>query len=144
MFRFRTAALVALLGILAAATNPAAAQNTMGGMDMSHARYSQAPVYTGSPTLPLTLAIVDAGGGPGSFDSTKLVGVLAGSLTSAEVKKLSDQFGSDNVTLFLKTFNFVINDSVRLVVASKVPLPTTPLPSRATAKRSPPRSTPRA
>ena len=92
MLRFRTAALVALLGTLTAATNPAVAQNAMGSMDMAHARYSQAPVFTGSPTLPLTLSIVVAGGGPGSFDSAKLVGVLAGPLTDAEVKKLSGTF----------------------------------------------------
>jgi hypothetical protein len=129
MFRFRTAALVALMGAVTAATIPAAAQNTMGGMDMSHARYSQAPVYTGAPTLPLTLSVIVAGGGPSNFDSTKLVGVLAGSLTDAEVKKLSAQFGADNVGSFLKTFNFVISDSLRLVMAAKVPLPSTPAPS---------------
>lgn len=129
MLRFRTAALVALFGTLTAATNPAVAQNAMGGMDTSHARYSQASVYTGSPTLPLTLSVVIAGGGPSSFDSAKLVGVLAGSLTDAEVKKLSAQFGPDNVGSFLKTFNFVINDALRLVKQNNVALPSTPLPA---------------
>ena len=129
MFRFRTAALVALMGAATAATNPAAAQNTMGGMDMSHARYSQAPVYTGAPTLPLTLSVVVAGGGPAKFDSAKLVGVLAGSLTDAEVKKLSGQFGADNVGSFLKTFNFVIGDALRLVQKNNIALPSAPAPA---------------
>lgn len=129
MFRFRTAALVALMGSLVAVAHPAAAQNAMGSMDMSHARYSQAPVFTGSPTLPLTLSVVIAGGGPGNFDSAKLVGVLAGPLTDAEVKKLSGQFGSDNVGSFLKTFNFVIADALRLVKQNNVALPSTPLPA---------------
>jgi len=128
MFRFRSAALVALAGALTAATNPAAAQ-TMGGMDMTHARYSQAPVFTGTPTLPLTLSVVVAGGGPANFDSAKLVGVLAGPLTDAEVKKLSGQFGSDNVTSFLKTFNFVIADALRLVKQNNVALPSAPAPA---------------
>jgi hypothetical protein len=129
MFRFRSAALVALLGALTAATLPAAAQNTMGGMPMSHARYSGAPVFTGSPTLPLTLSVVVAGGGPANFDSAKLVGVLAGPLTDAEVKKLSGQFGPDNVGSFLKTFNFVIADALRLVKQDNIALPSTPLPA---------------
>jgi hypothetical protein len=129
MFRFRSAALVALLGALTAATLPAAAQDTMGGMPMSHARYSGAPVFTGSPTLPLTLSVVVAGGGPANFDSAKLVGVLAGPLTDAEVKKLSGQFGPDNVGSFLKTFNFVIADALRLVRQDNIALPSTPLPA---------------
>jgi hypothetical protein len=129
MFRFRAAALVALLGTLVAASHPAAAQNTTGGMAMNHARYSPAPVYTGSPTLPLTLSVVVAGGGPGKFDSATLVGVLAGSLTDAEVKKLSAQFGGDNVGSFLKTFNFVISDALRLVKQNNIALPSTPLPA---------------
>jgi hypothetical protein len=129
MFRFRSAALVALLGALTAATLPAAAQNTMGGMPMSHARYSGAPVFSGSPTLPLTLSVVVAGGGPANFDSAKLVGVLAGPLTDAEVKKLSGQFGPDNVGSFLKTFNFVIADALRLVKQDNIALPSTPLPA---------------
>jgi hypothetical protein len=129
MFRFRSAALVALLGALTAATLPAAAQNTMGGMPMSHARYSGAPVFSGSPTLPLTLSVVVAGGGPANFDSAKLVGVLAGPLTDAEVKKLSGQFGPDNVGSFLKTFNFVIADALRLVKQNNIALPSTPLPA---------------
>jgi hypothetical protein len=129
MFRFRTAALVALLGSLSAATIPAAAQDAMGGMSMSHARYSPAPVYTGAPNLPLTLSVVVAGGGPSSFDSAKLVGVLAGSLTDAEVKKLSGQFGADNVGSFLKTFNFVISDALALVQKNKIALPAAPAPA---------------
>jgi hypothetical protein len=131
MFRFRTAALAALLGSLTAATVPAGAQDAMSGM---HARYSPAPVYTGAPALPLTLSVVVAGGGPSSFDSTKLVGVLAGSLTDAEVKKLSGQFGADNVGSFLKTFNFVINDALALVQKNKVALPSTPAPAPSDGK----------
>ncbi|MBD5634519.1 MAG: hypothetical protein IAI49_08590 [Candidatus Eremiobacteraeota bacterium] len=94
-----------------------------------HARYSSAPVYTGAPALPTTLSMIVAGGGPSSFDSTKLVGVLAGDKTSAEVASLQKKFGADNVTSFLTVFNFVVNDSVAKVTAAKVALPTTPNPS---------------
>jgi hypothetical protein len=131
MLRFRSAA-AALVAGLAVATLPAVAQT--GAMDMSHARYSAAPVYAGAPKLPLTLSVVVAGGGPTSFESSKLIGVLAGSLTDAEVKKLSNQFGADNVGSFLKTFNFVINDSLKLVKQNNVALPSTPVPSPADGK----------
>ncbi len=129
MIRTRTAALFALLGTLSAASLPAGAQDAMSGMHMDHARYSPAPVYTGAPNLPLTLSVVVAGGGPARFDSTKLVGVLAGSLTDAEVKKLSGQFGAENVGSFLKTFDFVIGDALALVRKNDVALPPAPAPA---------------
>ncbi|HEY0614290.1 MAG TPA: hypothetical protein VGC96_06600 [Candidatus Elarobacter sp.] len=129
MIRFRMAALAALAGSLTAATLPAAAQDAMGGAHADHARYSPAQVYTGAPNLPLTLSVVVAGGGPAAFDSTKLVGVLAGSLTSAEVAKLSNQFGADNVGSFLKTFDFVISDALALVKKNNVALPSAPAPA---------------
>jgi hypothetical protein len=128
VFDLRSAALVALAATLTAATVPASAQS-MGGMEASKARYSQEGVYTGAPQLPLTLSVVVAGGGPSAFDSAKLVGVLAGSLTKAEVDKLTNEFGSANVGSFLKTFNFVINDSLKIVTAAKVALPDTPAPT---------------
>jgi len=133
MFRLRTAALFALTGILTAAAAPAGAQESMS-MRTDRARYSPAPVYTGAPNLPLTLSVVVAGGGPAKYDSAKLVGVLAGSLTDAEVKKLSDQFGGANVGLFLKTFNFVINDALALVKKNNVVLPSAPVPAPSDGK----------
>lgn len=131
MLRIRTAALVALLSALTAASLPAGAQDQMSGMTMDHARFSRAPVYTGAPNLPLTLSVVVAGGGPTAFDSAKLVGVLAGSLTSAEVKKLSDQFGSESVGSFLRTFDFVISDALALVKQNNIALPASPSPAPA-------------
>jgi hypothetical protein len=133
MFSLRSAALVALAATLTAATVPASAQS-MSGMSTSKARYSPAGVYTGAPELPLTLAVVGAGGGPSAFDSAKLVGVLAGPLTQAEVAKLGKQFGSANVGSFLKTFDFVINDSLKIVTAEKVALPSTPAPDPSDGK----------
>jgi len=123
MLRFRIAALAALAGVLVTATMPAGAADNTG-----QARYSAAPVYTGSPNLPLTLSMIVAGGGPANFDSTKLVGTLAGPLAPAEVQSLTAKFGAANVASFLTVFNFVISDSLRLVTAAKVPLPSTPVP----------------
>jgi hypothetical protein len=93
------------------------------------ARFSSAPIYTGQPALPTTLSMIVAGGGPTDFSSVKLVGVLAGAKTSAEVASLQAKFGADNVTSFLKVFDFVVNDALAKVTAAKVPLPATPEPS---------------
>jgi hypothetical protein len=128
MLRFRIAAVAAAALVIGAAALPATAQ--MSGM----ARFSRAPIYTGNPNLPLTLSVIVAGGGPSSFDSAKLVGALAGPLAPAEVKSLTAQFGADNVTSFLTVFNFVISDSLRLVTAANVPLPSTPVPDPANGK----------
>ena len=128
MFRFRTAALVALLGSLIAATVPAGAADSMGGMNMGSgkARFSNAAIYGGAPNLPLTVALVAAGGGASKFDSVTLVGDLAGPLTSAEVKSLSDKYGPEGVKSFLEVFNFVINDSLKIATEKNVPIPSKP------------------
>jgi hypothetical protein len=102
---------------------PAAAQSPA-----PKARFSDAGVYSGAPELPLTLAMVVAGGGPEHFTSTTLVGVLAGAKTQAEVDKLNKQFGADKVASFLTVFDFVVSDSLKIVTEKKVPLPKQPRP----------------
>ncbi|MBV8580005.1 MAG: hypothetical protein JO225_09265 [Candidatus Eremiobacteraeota bacterium] len=124
MVSIRTAAFLALLGAFTAASLPARADQ-MSGMDMK-ARYSDAHVYTGSPNLPLTVSLVVAGGGPAKFDTTKLVGALAGPLAPAEVKSLTAKFGADNVTSFITVFDFVIADALKIAGEKKVALPDAP------------------
>ncbi len=96
---------------------------------MDKARFSAAAPYTGQPDLPVTLSMIEAGGGPSAFDSTKLVGVLAGDKTTAEVASLTKKFGADNVKSFLEVFNFVVTDSLAKVTAAKVALPSDPSPA---------------
>jgi len=134
MFAIRKAAAAALLAGITLAAVPAMAADSMGGMNMDKARFSDATVYKGAPNLPLTLSMIVAGGGPKDFDSVKLVGVLAGAKTAAEVASLDQKFGADNVKSFLTVFNFVVNDSVAKVTAAKVALPATPDPSPADGK----------
>ncbi|HEY0395239.1 MAG TPA: hypothetical protein VGD01_12155 [Candidatus Elarobacter sp.] len=131
------AAGVALAAICLAQTG-AGAQSTApiaGGMQSTapmaagHARFSQAGVYSGAPDLPLTLSMIVAGGGPAHFKTTTLLGVLAGPKTSAEVAKLTKQFGAKNVTSFVTVFDFVVADSLKIVTAKKVALPKQPQPS---------------
>lgn len=85
-------------------------------------------VDTGAPDLPLTLSMVIAGGGPKSFQTATLLKVLTGSLFDAEVAKLTKQYGKDQVGQFLTTFDFVVNDSLKIVTEKKVTLPSSPSP----------------
>jgi hypothetical protein len=85
-------------------------------------------VYTGAPALAVTLSMVEAGGGPSDFDTVNLLKTLTGSQFDAEVAKLSNQYGKDQVTQFLKTFDFVVNDSLRIVKEKNVALPSQPNP----------------
>jgi hypothetical protein len=100
--------------------------------DMSSAptaRFSKTAAYTGNPALPTTLSMIIAGGGPTDFDTVKLLTVLAGDKTSAEVASLTKKFGADNVKSFITVFNFVVSDSLAKVKAAGVALPSTPSPS---------------
>jgi hypothetical protein len=102
--------------------------------DAPRARFSNVESYVGPPKLPLTLSVVIAGGGPSDFQTTKLLGVLAGASTAAEVKKLTGEYGQKDVQSFLDVFNYVISDALRLVQENHVALPSTPDPSPADGK----------
>lgn len=124
-------ALVAGAAILSTASPSFAHKKVqVAAASMDHGRFSAAPVNTAAPALQTTVDMITAGSDKAGFQSTTLVGHLAGALTSAELASLTKQFGADNVTSFVKTFNFVVNDAVAKVTAAKVPLPkaTSPLP----------------
>jgi len=100
----------------------------------SLARPSQAIVNHGKPDLRLTLAVVIAGGGPKHFQAAKLISVLAGPLTAAEVAKLKKQYGAKGVQDFLDVFTFAVDDSLAIVTRDKIPLPSTPAPNPSDGK----------
>jgi hypothetical protein len=85
-------------------------------------------VYTGAPALPVTLSMVVAGGGPSDFSTVTLLKVLTGPHFDAEVAKLTKQYGKDQVGQFLKTFDFVVDDSLKIVTEKKIALPSQPNP----------------
>jgi hypothetical protein len=85
-------------------------------------------VYTGAPALPVTLSMVIAGGGPSDFQTATLLQTLTGPLFKPEVDKLTKQYGQDQVGQFLKTFDFVVSDSLRIVKEKGVALPSAPNP----------------
>ena len=86
-------------------------------------------VYNGAPALPVTLSMIEAGGGPAHFDTVALLRRLTGSLFNAELGKLTNQYGKNQIGQFVKTFDFVVSDSLRLVAARHVALPSTPSPN---------------
>jgi hypothetical protein len=91
-------------------------------------RFSGPGVYTGPPALPVTLSMIVAGGGPTDFQTLTLVKRLAGEKTDAEVASLKAKFGDQKVTNFVTVFNFVVSDSLAIVKAKGVALPSTPKP----------------
>ena len=86
-------------------------------------------IYTGAPALAVTLSMVEAGGGPSSFSTVTLLKTLAGSHFDAEVAKLTSQYGKAQVGQFLKTFDFVVDDSLKIVAQKKIALPAQPNPN---------------
>jgi len=126
MFDLRKAAAAAALSLLLA---PAAAPAAMmPNVRMQPSRFSGPGVYTGAPNLRLTLSMVIAGGGPANFSSVALVKRLAGAKFSAELAKLTKQYGKTKVGNFVTVFNFVVSDTLRIVTAKHIALPKTPSP----------------
>jgi hypothetical protein len=133
----RTAAAIAVAGSMLAGT--AAFADNMGqmnamkmGHDMGHDTMSNGmmmgrfggPIYNGPPALAVTASLVSAGGGAGSFSTaTALTSMVGKNLVSAEVKKLTKQYGAPATTTWLKTFDFAVNDSLKIATAAGVKLP---------------------
>jgi hypothetical protein len=97
------------------------ADTAMGAMDMS--RYG-GPVYTGAPALAVTASLVKAGGGADNFSiATALTSMVGPKLVTAEVNKLTTQYGSDKVAQWITTFNFAVGDALKIATADGVTLP---------------------
>jgi hypothetical protein len=121
---------IVLLALAFGSFGPVAASaKLMPGLIDESTRFSgSCCVYTGAPALAVTLSMVEAGGGPKNFSTATLLKRLTGSLFDAEVAKLTRLYGQDQVAQFLKTFDFVVNDSLRIVTEKGVKLPSTPNP----------------
>ena len=98
-----------------------------GSMMLGGARFGGS-VYSNNPKLTNTLELVVAGGGPAKFSTVTLVKSLAGDKADVEVASLTKKYGAATVTQFIKTFDFVIADSLKIVTAKKVKLPAKPDP----------------
>ncbi len=127
MKRFFTAAVAAVTLLSCAAV--ALAMNLMPNVVDKPTRFSgSCCVYTGAPALPVTLSMIVAGGGPADFSTLALVKTLAGAKTDAEVASLKQKFGDEKVANFLKVFDFVVSDSLRIVKEKNIALPSQPNP----------------
>jgi hypothetical protein len=82
--------------------------------------------YRGRPDLGLTLAMVEAGGGPRHFDSARLFTVLAGHNAKRESQKLQRLYGKARMAAFMQTFNFAVADLVSLFKMNGIALPNAP------------------
>ncbi len=90
-------------------------------MDMS--RYG-GPVYTGTPALGVTAALVAAGGGPENFSAAKALTAMLGAKTvNAEVDKLTKQYGEEKVKSFLEVHDFAVMDALKIATDAGVKLP---------------------
>jgi hypothetical protein len=118
-------------GAFAAGTDTG--QDTMVNGEM-HGRFG-GPVYNGPPALAVTAALVKAGGGAANYSTaTALVSMLGKPTVDAEVAKLTKQYGAPAVTQWLKTFDFAVNDSLKIATAAGVTLPSpAPLEGKALA-----------
>ena len=92
-----------------------------GGHMMS--RYG-GPIYSGAPALNVTAALVAAGGGPAKYSTaTALTAMLGKATVTAEVAKLTKQYGAAEVTQWLKTFDFAVGDALKIATAKGIKLP---------------------
>jgi hypothetical protein len=128
MFLFRTLAAAGLCSLLFSGFAPAAADSMSNDIQMQPSRFSGPGVYTGKPALQVTLSMIVAGGGPSKFKTVTLLKDLTGAKFDAEVDKLTKQYGKDKIGNFLKVFDFVVADSLRIVTEKHVALPKTPSP----------------
>lgn len=82
------------------------------------------PTYTGQPDLAATAALVKAGGGAENFDFAKaLVAMLGEKTVNAEVAKLTQQYGKQNVDDFISGSTFVVKDALQRATAQGIKLP---------------------
>lgn len=82
------------------------------------------PVYDGKPALAVTVALVEAGGGPNDFSLVTALNHMLGKKTvDEEVAKLTKQYGSKRVTAWVTVMNFYVDDTLKIVKAKGIKLP---------------------
>lgn len=82
------------------------------------------PVYDGKPALAVTVALVEAGGGPRHFSLVTALDHMLGEKTvKAEVAKLTRQYGAHRVNAWVKVMNFYVDDTLKIVQAKGIKLP---------------------
>jgi hypothetical protein len=135
----RIAAALAVVAGLFAASAAFADTPTDTGKDTTNSAGVQmgrfgGPVYNGAPALNVTASLVKAGGGADNYSTaTALTSMVGEATVKAEVAKLTKQYGADNVSLWLKTFDFAVDDSLKIATAAGIKLPAPTLSGKALA-----------
>ncbi|HEY1681267.1 MAG TPA: hypothetical protein VGF98_06510 [Candidatus Tumulicola sp.] len=84
---------------------------------------TQTTQYLGQPDLPLTAAVVAAGGGAKHFSALALLSVLTGPKDAVEVGRLTRRFGKVRVAAFAATFDRAVDDALATARKAGVSLP---------------------
>jgi hypothetical protein len=107
------AVMLVTVALTVAGTTAASAYGRYGGSD-----------YMGEPALTVTASLVKAGGGPQNFSIAKALTSMVGpKLVTAEVKKLTDQYGKAKVDSWITVFDFAVKDALRIATEAGVKLP---------------------
>lgn len=125
-------ACVTAAGALALATGPTAAQENQTSRKVNNVYGGEA--YTGAPSLGVTAALVEAGGGAKAFQiQTALVSMLGQKTVNAEVAKLTKQYGQEAVKDWLDGLNLAVSDGLKRAGEAGVALPDAPADLTGTA-----------
>jgi hypothetical protein len=138
--RFTAAAAGAALTALFLA--PAFAQSTMSAPMASMAAEHGMPAggdgyaYAGKPDLAATISLVKAGGGAANFSiATALTALVGADLTTAEVNKLTKQYGKAAVGNFITVQNYAVTQAAATALAAGVKFPNANLTGKTLAAR---------
>jgi hypothetical protein len=110
----------------AAAARPTQPQPNRNTITLTVPAHYNVHSYRGAPDLGLTMAIVQAGGGPRDFNSALLIQTLAGKHIWKEYAKLKHLYGKQRLLAFRNTFDFAVRDLVMLLSINHVALPRQP------------------
>lgn len=93
-------------------------------VEQSEMNWFGGPVYSGTPELGITAALVEAGGGADNFSfATALVSMLGEETVNAEVAKLTEQYGEKNVNDFINGMTFAVKNGLKHATEAGVKLP---------------------
>jgi len=101
--------------------------DSMSGSEHGLPPGGDGPVFTGAPDLNATAALVGAGGGATDFSIAKALTAMVGApLVTAEVGKLTKQYGKDEVTSWLAVFDYAVDTAAATATKAGVKFPVPP------------------
>lgn len=99
----------------------------------AHGRYGGSS-YEGKPALNVTASLVAAGGGAAHYSTAQALTAMVGKkLVTAEVNKLTKQYGKARVAAWLQIGDYSVKDSLRIATKAGVKLPKATLHGKALA-----------